>query len=114
MDFARDRAANSYGVEVSGWDASDKFFVEKTTLQWGCDEKKEISLRRLVREGCVVFVRLMQPVEDADNFPVACEAVKLMGTDAEGRTRVQVVQLRPRAFFKETARELNSSAIKVA
>lgn len=114
MDFVMDQEENSYGVEVSGWDASDKFFVETTTLQWGCDEKKEIGLRSLVREGSVVFVRLLQPMDDADNFPLACQIVKLMGTDAEGRTLVQVVQLRPRAFFKETARELNSSAIKVA
>ena len=114
MDFEMDQEKNSYGVEVSGWDASDKFFVEKTTLQWDHDERKEISLRSVVCAGCVVFIRLLKPTEDADNFPVACQAVKVTGADAEGRRLVQVVQLRPRAFFKETAREPKSSAIKVA
>lgn len=114
MDLGTDQEKNSYGVEVSGWDASGKFFVEKTTLQSAGDERKEVGLQSVVREGCVVFVRLLQPMDDADNFPVACQAMKIMGTDAQGRTQVQIVQLRPRAFFKETARESNSSAIKVA
>lgn len=51
---------NSYRVEVSGWDASEKFFVEKTALTWGGDEKKEINLRSSLREGSVVFVHLLQ------------------------------------------------------
>jgi hypothetical protein len=49
---------SSYHVEVSGWDASDAFFVEKTTLDWSGGDKKEISLRSTLCEGRVVFVRL--------------------------------------------------------
>lgn len=114
MEFGTGREENSFPVEVSGWDTSDNFFVESTMLRWNGDEKKEVGLRGAVREGCVVFVRLLQPMEGADNFPVACQVVKVLGKDADGRTLVQVVQLRPRAFFRETARESNHSAIKVA
>jgi hypothetical protein len=114
MNLGKDQEKSSYGVEVSGWDASDHFFVEKTMLQWAGDERKEIGLRSLVGEGRVVFLRTLQPMDDVDNFPIACQVVKVMETDANGRTPVQVVQLRPRAFFKEIARELNGSAIKVA
>lgn len=114
MDFGTDREENSFAVEVSGWDASDKFFVESATLRWSGEEKREVSLRGAVRESGVVFVRLLQPMEGADNFPVACQVVKVVGKDADGRTVVQVVQLRPRAFFRETARDLNHSAVRVA
>ena len=114
MDFGMDREQNNVLVEVSGWDASEKFFVESTKVRWTHDEKKEMSLRGTVRERCVVFVRLLQPMEGTDNFPIACQVVKATDKDADGRTLVQVVQLRPRAFFRGTARELNRSAIKVA
>ena len=114
MEFGMDREQNNSPAEGSGWDTSEKFFVESTTIRWGRDEEKEVSLRDAVREGCVVFVRLLQPMEGTDNFPIACQVVKVMEKGADGRTLVQVVQLRPRAFFRETARELNHSAIKVA
>jgi hypothetical protein len=114
MDFGMDREENRFPAEVSGWDTSEKFFVEHTTIRWICDEKKEVSLRGAVREGCVVFIRLLQPMKGADNFPIACQVAKIMGKDADGQSPVEVVQLHPRAFFRETARELNHSATKVA
>lgn len=59
MDFHLELPA-SYRVEVSGWDASENFFVEKTGLEWNREEKKEIVLRSFLLEGCVVFVSLLQ------------------------------------------------------
>ncbi len=114
MDFDGNQQQNSYAVEVSGWDVSEIFFVEKTNLTWAADGMKEVSLRHPVREGSVIFVRLMQPVESADNYPIACQAMKVLEQAADGRSAIQLTQLRPRAFFKDTARELNYSAIKVA
>jgi hypothetical protein len=114
MDLDGNQQQNNYAVEVSGWDMSETFFVEKTSLAWAQDGMKEISLRHPVREGCVIFVRLMQPVATADNYPIACQAVKVMEQAADGRSSIQLTQLRPRAFFKDTARETNFSAIKVA
>jgi hypothetical protein len=109
MDF--DRNQNSYAVEVSGWDASEDFFVEKTDLTWTADGMKEISLHRTMREGSVIFVRLMQPMANADNYPIACQAVKVMEHTATGRAHVLLSQLRPRAFFKDTVNELNSTRV---
>lgn len=114
MDFDGNQQYSRYAVEVSGWDVSEVFFVEKTSLAWAEHGIKEISLRRPVREGCVIFVRLMQPVATGDNYPIACQAVKVLELAAEGRSVVQLMQLRPRAFFKNTARERNLSTIKVA
>lgn len=106
-----DSNQNRYAVEISGWDASEDFFVEKTELTWSADGMKEISLHRGVREGSVLFVRLMQPAANADNHPIACQAVKVMEHAANGRARVLLSQLRPRAFFKDTAHELSSSRV---
>jgi hypothetical protein len=109
MDF--DGNQNSYAVEISGWDASEDFFVEKTDLTWTAEGVKEISLHRAVREGSVIFVRLMQPLAHADNYPIACQAVKVMEHAATGRAHVLLTQLRPRAFFKDTMQELNSTRV---
>jgi hypothetical protein len=109
MDF--DGNQNSYAVEVSGWDASEDFFVEKTQLTWTAEGVKEISLHRSVREGGVMFVRLMQPIANTDNYPIACQAVKVMEHAATGRAQILLSQLRPRAFFKDTVHELNSTKV---
>lgn len=114
MDFDANRQQDNYAVEVSGWDASEAFFVEKTDLTWTADGVKEIGLRRPVREGSVIFVRLMQPVVSEDSYPIACQAVKVIEPAAEGRSTVRLTQLKPRAFFKDTARNLNYSSIRVA
>ena len=113
MDLDASERQGSYSVEVSGWDSSENFFVEKTDLQWASDGVKEIRLRRAVREGSVLFVRLMQPVATSENYPIACQAVKVL-EPKDGRAAVQLTQLRPRAFFKDVARELSYSTIKVA
>jgi len=114
MEFDSNHQQNVYPVEVSGWDASEAFFVEKTDLAWAADGMKEISLRRGVREGSVIFVRLLQSVSDTDSYPIACQAVKVKEREADGRAAIQLTQLRPRTFFKDAARDLNYSAIKVA
>jgi hypothetical protein len=114
MEFDGSHQQNVYPVEVSGWDACEAFFVEKTDLTWAADGMKEINLRRGVREGCVIFVRLLQAVAGSDGYPIACQAVKVKEQDENGRAAIQLTQLRPRAFFKDTARDLNYSAIKVA
>jgi hypothetical protein len=102
---------NSYAVEVSGWDASEDFFVEKTDLTWTADGMKEISLHHTVREGSVIFVRLMQPVANSDSCPIACQTVKVMEHAATGRALVLLSQLRPRAFFKDAVNDLNSTRV---
>jgi hypothetical protein len=104
----------SYRVEVSGWDARENFFVEKTFLEWSREERKEVSLRSPLREGCVVFVRLLQPLTNGNNFPIAYQAVGVTSKEPSGNVRVRLAQLRPRASFKETARLLDEAATRVA
>lgn len=114
MDFDGKNGKDSYAVEVSGWDARESFFVENTDLTWTAEGIKEIRLRRPVREGSIVFVRLIQPASHSDTHPVACRVVKAVEHAGAGHTEIQLTQLRPRAFFKEAVRALGSSSAKVA
>ena len=103
----------SYRVEVSGWDASENFFVEKTTLDWDRETRQEVSLRSILREGCVLFVRLLHPLDNTDNFPIAYQAVKVTAKGRSGWSRVRLAQLRPHATHRviENAR-INSTIEK--
>jgi hypothetical protein len=114
MEFDAPQNQTYYAVEVSGWDASETFFVEQTSLTWVADGMKEIRLLRSVREGCLLFVRLVQLVATSDSCPIACQALKVMEKGSDGRSIVHIKPLRPRALFKDAARELNFSTIRVA
>jgi hypothetical protein len=96
MDFDS-QAMDRYRVEVSGWDRAENFFVEKTTLDWDREGKKDIALRADVREGAVIFVRLLQSAADVNNIPIAFQAVKVASKDNSGRTHLCLEQMRPRA-----------------
>jgi hypothetical protein len=87
---------NSYRVEVSGWDASENFFVEKAVLEWHGGEQKEISLQASPREGCILFVRLLQTTPSINNIPIAYQAATVAKKDEQGRTRVCLKQLKSR------------------
>lgn len=99
---AHDVEAGSHFVEVSGWDVSEKFFVEQAALEWDVDGGERIALRSRVREGVVVFVRLIQPVVDAA-YPMAYQATRVGPADAQGFRQVTMVQLRPR--LRQVGRE---------
>ncbi len=113
MEFAIGQNYNRYAVEVSGWDAYENFFVERTTLTWSGQGSKEINVACFLREGCVVFIRLLQPLSSANGFPIAYRAVRVTNR-REGRNTIQLEQLRPRAFFKDVASARKYSGVRVA
>ena len=92
--------ANGYRVEVSGWDAAENFFVEKTMLCWSRDTTREVSLRSPVREGCIVFVRLLQRSVHSDTIPVAYRVAELAAKDGNGCAIARLVQLYPRVGIR--------------
>jgi hypothetical protein len=63
-----------YAVEVSGWDSTEKFFVEKCDLEWNEESGKQVTLQRTLNDNAVLLVRLMQPGETDRSHPVAYEA----------------------------------------
>ncbi len=94
-----DHSSNeTYRVEVSGWDGSGNFFVEKTILRWSPDSGKEVSVRSALREGDILFVRLNQTWTATPTFPIAYRAEKVSPRDSSGFIRLSLVQLRPRSF----------------
>lgn len=104
----------SYHVEVSGWDVSENFFVETTLLDWAPDSQQEIRLRSALREGHIVFVRLLQPLENGSNLPIAYRAAKVMPKEADGRTRVCLEKLHPRIPYKASCRPAALSRTRTA
>lgn len=113
MNLQTEQASN-YKVEISGWDASDNFFVERTTLNWNENETKRVSLRSAAREGSVVFLRLLQSFGDGTSLPVACRVVKVAGRGADGGTFVELMQLHPRPSAEGSAHAGEALAFRVA
>jgi hypothetical protein len=63
-----------YRVEISGWDVNEQFFVERVGLEWGQGEQKKVLLRKRVRQGALIFVRLLDNSSPSRSFPVAYRA----------------------------------------
>jgi hypothetical protein len=90
-------------VEVSGWDASRTFFVEKTSLDGLEDGEQRIQLHRPVPKGAFVFLRPVQTLSADAASPIACVVDKVGSPDANGSRSVNLVRLRPRAAAKQTS-----------
>ncbi len=97
---ARHPVTNFYPVEVSGWDASESFFVEKSELEWEEDAGKRVILHRTLGEGAHVFVRLIQSFSSDHSHPVPYEAHSA-GSTPEGHWQFRLLPVRPRANRRE-------------
>jgi len=84
-------------VEVSGWDDNKAFFVENSDLDWTEESGKQVTLNRDLKQGAVVFVRLLQPISNDRSHPVAYEAELVARTDQGlGQFRLRPVSSRGR------------------
>jgi hypothetical protein len=92
---ARKPLSNTYSVEVSGWDDSPSFFVERTELSWKEETGKFLTLSRLLCPGTMIFVRLLQPMAAERNFPVAYQA-EAVATTPEGKHQFRIKRREPR------------------
>jgi hypothetical protein len=73
----RQPLVSTYSVEVSGWDYSHTFFVERSELCWNEETGRQLTLSRRLPPGAMIFVRLLQPTDGERAFPVAYEAEAL-------------------------------------
>lgn len=87
----------SYQIEISGWDLAENFFVEKTGLDWSEEHDRKVYLRHWLRDGAIVFVRLVHPVASGDSFPVPYQVESVGPVNADGLQAVSLTQLNPRA-----------------
>jgi hypothetical protein len=87
--------ASNYRVEVSGWDEDAIFFVEKSELCWDDFAGKHISLKHMLGEGALVFIRILQPTSLQGSFPIAYEA-EFIGCDPQGCHEFRLSPVQPR------------------
>lgn len=93
---------STYSVEVSGWDSTQSFFVEKSELFWNEESGKRLSLVHQLCPGTMIFVRLLQPTAPNRTFPVAYRA-EPVGTTPEGQQLFRVTRVQPRSSAEEAA-----------
>ena len=83
----------AYAVEVSGWDNSENFFVEKTELYWSEQSGKHILLMRPIISGSLVFLRLIDPTSADRVFPVPYRAEPFEPGEG-GQRRIRLLSAR--------------------
>jgi hypothetical protein len=99
---ARRPITNTYRVEVSGWDSSRSFFVETSNLDWSEETGKHVALYHALRQGAIIFVRLLQPIAPDRSHPVAYQT-EFVATTREGQRQFRLNQVRPRLEQEEPA-----------
>ncbi len=82
-------------VEVSGWDENQIFFVERSELGWDEFAGKHITLRRMLAEGAIIFVRPIQPTALHRANPIPYEA-EFLGCDPQGHHQFRLNGVQPR------------------
>jgi len=82
-------------VEVSGWDENQAFFVERSDLAWDDFAGKHISLQRMLPDGAMVFIRVLQPQGLLQSPPVVYK-VEFIGCDPDGHHQFRLNAAQPR------------------
>lgn len=97
-------------VEVSGWDASEAFFLEKTVLCQN-NSRHEISLHSRLREGAMIFVRSLQPFDSEENFPVPYLVATNLPIEIDGRVTVTISQQHPKPPHRQSVQNLSDGHV---
>jgi hypothetical protein len=110
MTAPRDEDQN-YGVEVSGWNSKENFFVEQTSLEWTADGGKSVRIRADLRAGTIVFLRLLQHGPAETQLPIAYQAAELSPRQRDGRIKVSIKQMHRRERRHAATQELSSAGV---
>jgi len=86
--------APTYSIEVSGWDVEARFFVERAELRWAEDGEKFISLRSIVHDGSLLYLRPISSTGSVGPLLMAYQA-ELADDDVTGDTNRYSVHLVP-------------------
>lgn len=100
LSTVRHPLKSTHSVEVSGWDNSESFFVERSELSWDQQTGKYLTLSHQLCPGTMIFVRLLQATTSDRTFPVAYRAEPL-ATTPEGQQTFRVKRMQPRNAAKE-------------
>ena len=85
-----------YRVEISGWDLEEIFFVEKAELEWDEETGRRVRLRRPLRKGSLIFVRLLQTLSAERAYPMAYQ-VDTIEAEEDGYCRYRLKQVQSRS-----------------
>ncbi len=102
-----------YGVEVSGWNSKENFFVEQTSLEWTPDGAKSVCVKADLRAGTIVFLRLLQHGPAETQLPIAYQTTELSPRQRDGRIKVSIKQLHPRERRHPATQELSAPSLQV-
>jgi hypothetical protein len=86
----------NYPVEISGWDAQGAFFVATASLNWSESGTRIVSLRRRLRPGSLVFLRLLTPAGLGKCCPSPHTVEVIEGPDRAGWSKVRLLSSQPR------------------
>lgn len=100
--FARFPVTNLYRVEVSGWDKSQTFFVEKSELEWSEESGKQVTLSSAIPDGAVVFLRLIQPLTTDRSQSVPYET-EFLSVTPDGQNQFRLHPVSPRVVERGNA-----------
>ena len=89
-----ERIASNYRVEVSGWDVAESFFVEKVILELTESGERVVHLKHPLRQGLIVFLRLIESRIDFPALPVAYQVTGVAPGESDGVNRVSLKKLR--------------------
>ena len=81
-------------VEISGWDVDTRFFVERVDLRWEGDGDKFVSLRSIVQDGSLLYVRPISGAGTVGPLLMAYQA-DLVHDDGSGNGKTYSVRLAP-------------------
>jgi hypothetical protein len=98
---ARFPITSLYRVEVSGWDKSQTFFVEKSELEWNEESGKHVTLSCAVPDGSVVFLRLIQPLS-ADRSQSVPYETEFVSVTPGGQNQFRLHPVSPRAVDRSS------------
>jgi hypothetical protein len=113
LTYALSSVERLYAVEVSGWDRTEDFFVEKCDLRWSEESGKQVALKTKLAENTKLLVRLLQPGEADRSHPVAYEA-ELIGKTKSGLQQFRLNVVVPRMRETESSAACSGSVSKTS
>lgn len=109
----RETEQTSCRVEISGWDAAENFFVEKTVLRRCDDGSQKALLHTLLRVGALGFARLTDEPTPDRAVPITYQVATINGKFSAAGEETQLRQRHPRQSpWKELPDFLFESVMK--
>ena len=90
-----ERSKSVYHVEVSGWNHKQEFFSERAAMDWSEGKQKSVWLRKSVRIGTLVFVRLLETSSESKGAPIACRVREVYDRGAGAAFELVLTQIWP-------------------